>query len=186
MKKYYKFIGIGLAVLAIGLTIFISYKSFNNKDKDKDKDNINTIDASTYIPDEYSYENIVNKNYVIKVYKGLKSEVINLSIIEEFIKNSNDKKSGEIFLIEYLEKDNIKKVKTLINLKFNGEEGTITKYDVSDEKKFKEGSKEKFKKIVKSGDNNDANIVLLKDELQSPLEGQVILTYEDGTSKEYK
>ncbi|WP_027634316.1 hypothetical protein [Clostridium hydrogeniformans] len=184
MKKYYKFIGIGLAVLVIGITIFISYKSFNNKDKGKD--NINTIDASTYIPDEYSYENIVNKNYVIKVYKGLKSEVINLSIIEDFIKSFNDKKSNEIFLIEYLEKDNIKKVKTLIKLEFNGEEGTITKYDVSDEKKFNEGSKEKFKKIVKSGDNNDASIVILKDELQSPLDGQVILTYEDGTSKEYK
>ncbi|MEW8957138.1 hypothetical protein, partial [Clostridium sp.] len=151
-----------------------------------DKDEVNTVNVNSHIPSEYSYENVVDKNYAIKIYKGLKEEVINLSVIEDFIKNYNDKKPSEIFLIEYLEKDNVKKVKNLMNLKFNGEEGTLIKYDVSNEKEFKEGTRKKFKKIVKSGDNTGVNIVLLEDELQSPLEGESIFTYEEGASKEYK
>lgn len=139
-----------------------------------------------HVPPEYEYSKVANEKFVIKTTEGYESEVINLSQIEDFIKNVNEKNKDNVSIIEYMKKDKVLKVSSLTKLDFDGEKITLTYFNTENEKKFEEEKTETYEKIVKIGDNTSGKIVALRDKLQSPIDGQVLITYQQSNVKEYK
>lgn len=139
-----------------------------------------------HVPPGYEYSKVVNEKFVVKTTEGYESEIVNLSQIEDFMKNISKKNKDNLSIIEYMKKGKILKVSSLMKLDFDGESIKITYFNVDNEKKFKEDKTETYEKIVKTGDNTSGKIVALKDSLQSPLDGEVLLTYQQSNVKEYK
>lgn len=145
-----------------------------------------TNNPRTVEQEEYELKNVASKNYLVKVKEGYNEEVINMSLIDDFIKNVENHKKDEVFIIEYEKNENKKIVTSLKKITYDGEEITVVDYDVSNQKKFTEKSTDKYVKMWKVGDNFGAKIVVTNSPVQPVMEGDILFEYVESNVVEYK
>lgn len=136
--------------------------------------------------EKYEIKNVADKNYVVKIKDGYNEEVLNISLVDNFIKNVENKKSDEVFIIEYEKNKNKEIVTSLQEINYDEKKIEVTNYDVSNEKEFKEKEKKDYFRLWKVGDNFGAKIVATKSEVEPVINGDILFEYVESNTKEYK
>ncbi|MGL4731137.1 MAG: hypothetical protein ACRCW0_06105 [Clostridium sp.] len=142
--------------------------------------------SSDFVQEEYSIKNTSKKNYLIKVKEGYAEEIINMKLMDDFIKNIEEKKDDEIYIIEYERNENGEIVTALKKLNYDGKQVKVLSYDVSNQKNFKEEESMSYSKITKTGDNFGARIVGTTSEVQPIVDGDIIFEYVESNKVEYE
>ncbi|GAA0117707.1 hypothetical protein [Clostridium senegalense] len=142
--------------------------------------------VSGFVQEEYSIKNTTKKNFLIKIKEGYSEEIINMNLMDNFIKAVDSKKNDEIYIIEYERNENGEIVTSLKKLNYDGSEIKVLEYDVSNQKEFKEGELIAYKKITKTGDNFGARIVGTTSEVQPIMEGDILFEYVESNKVEYE
>lgn len=138
------------------------------------------------IPEKYKYKKVLEENYVVKIVEGNSTEVIDISKLSNFIKNFKTKKNDEIFIIEYLQKGDIRVINYVINMKIQGDKVKFTKYDVDEKGILKVNVQKSFVEIVETGDNYGVKVVGRENKFQKLKETYTILNYSKSQATEWK
>lgn len=147
---------------------------------------INNLNKFKVIQKEYSIKNTIKKNFLIKIKDGYSEEIININLMDNFEESIEIGQTNELFIIEYERNDTGEIVTALKKLNYDRNEIKVLKYDVSNQKEFKENKTSMYKKITRTGDNFGIRIIGTTSETQPIMDGDILFQYTESNIVEYK
>lgn len=169
MEKDKRLLIVFIIIVIAALFLF----NFIKSNKEKDSEN------------QFTYENAVKGNFLIKVKEGYDEEIINLSNLDRFIDNINHGKEDDVYILEYAKKNKSKLPVSLCKATYDGETLKVMNFDFDKGNFIEKGTKD-YETLIKTGDNFGARVVGLKSKIQPIEEGDIIFEYVESNVTEAK